>query len=113
MNKTEFKTHRQQRTNELFCKELAQEVSEWCERQGLEPDTTSIIAYLVKHNLVRQSVINKYTALQIYPSFIEAEGGKDRAVMAMSNVLPLEPRQIYNILGNHYVKFKPNKFKFP
>lgn len=113
MNKADFKTHRQQRTNEMFCNKLSQEVNRWCERQGLEPDTTSIIAYLVKHNIVRQSVINKYTALQVYPDFLESEGGKEKAVCAMSNLLPLEPRQIYNILGNHYVKFSPNMFKFP
>lgn len=113
MNKADFKTNRQQRTNVLFCEELAQEVNTWCERQGLEPNTTSIIAYLVKHNIVRQSSINQYTTLQVYPDFLEAEGGKEKAVCAMANLLPLEPRQIYNILGNHYVKFSPNKFKFP
>jgi hypothetical protein len=113
MNKTEFKTYRQQRTNLLFCEELAQEVNTWCERQGLEPNTTSIIAYLVKHNIVRQSAINQYTALQVYPNFLEAEGGKEKAVCAMANLLPLEPRQIYNLLKNRYQKHSPNKIKFP
>ena len=113
MNKVEFKRNRQQRTNEYFCNTLADEVNEWCDLQGLEVSTSSIIAYLVKHDLVRQSNINRYVTLQVYPNFLEAEGGKEKAVCAMSNLLPLEPRQIYNLLKNRYQKHTPNKIKFP
>ena len=114
MNKEDFKSTRQQKTNECFVKLLSDEVSSYQGQHQIEDNTTGIIAYLVKHNLIRQSVINQYVAVHVYPDFLEAEGGKkDMAVNAMANFMPLEPRQIYNLLGNHYVKFKPNKFKFP
>jgi hypothetical protein len=107
------KAERQQDTNFKFCEMLGAELGEWCELKRLEKNEVSLIAYLVKHNLIRQSVINKYVCLQLYPEILKESKSKEQAIFTLSEILPLEPRQIWTILNNYYIKFKPNSFKFP
>jgi hypothetical protein len=109
MNKKE----RQQNTNIKFIELLSEELKEWCELQNIEPSTEALVAYLIKHNLLKQSIINKYVTINLYPEIKAESKNKEEAVATLSNLLPLECRQIKNYLGNYYIKFKPNKFKFP
>jgi hypothetical protein len=57
---------RQQKTNEEFIKILSQELREWCEREEIEETLEAFLAYMVKHNLIRQSLINRYTTINKY-----------------------------------------------
>jgi hypothetical protein len=109
----DWKAQRQHQTNIDFCKTLATHVETWCELQGLEVNALSMAAFMVKHNLVKQSMINRYMVVNMYPDYLESEGGKERAVFAMSNKLPLEHGAIWSILAHHYVYFRPNRFDFP
>ena len=113
VTQTDWKAQRQQQTNIDFCKTLAAHVETWCELQGLEVNALSMAAFLVKHNVVKQSVINRYMVVNMYPKFLESEGGKEKAVFAMSNKLPIEDGAIYSILSHHYAYFRPNRFDFP
>jgi len=113
VTQTEWKAQRQHQTNIDFCKTLAAHVETWCELQGLEVNALSMAAFLVKHNLVKQSMINRYMVVNMYPNLLESEGGKEKAVFAMSNKLPLEPPAIWSILAHHYTYFRPNRFDFP
>jgi hypothetical protein len=110
---TEWKAQRKQQTNIDFCKTLAAAVETWCELKGLEVNALSMAAFMVKHNLVNQSMINRYMVVNMYPDFLESEGGKEKAVFAMSNKLPLEDGAIWSILAHHYAYFRPNRFDFP
>lgn len=107
------KNDRQQRTNLKFIELLEEELLEWTKLKTIEPDTTALLAYMVKHNLLRQSIINKYVVINLYKDFLATSKNKEEAIYKLSDLLPLENRQIKNILGNHYVKFCPNRFKFP
>jgi hypothetical protein len=104
---------RQQRTNKRFIELLEQELLQWCKIKNIEATPSAFLAYMVKHNLLRQSVINKYVVINLYKETLESSKNKEQAIYKLSNLLPLENRQIKNILGNHYVKFCPNKFIFP
>ncbi len=108
MTNNEFKQYRQKRTNEKFVQLLVNELTE----RG-QTDVTDVIAYLVKHNIVRQSVINSFVVVKCYPTYIEQEGGKEKAVLALTNLVPLERRHVYNIIKNDYAKFRPSKLRFP
>lgn len=109
----EWKAQRQKETNIQFCKVVAQHFNEWCELQGLEVNALSMAAFMVKHNLIKQSIINRYMVVNMYPESLQREGGKERAVFAISNKLPLEPPAIWSILAHHYTYFRPNRFEFP
>jgi hypothetical protein len=90
---------------------LASQVREYY--GGIEPSVEQIIGYLVRHNVIRQSIINRYMVVNLYPDTREKEGGKEKAVWSLSNRLPLEPKAIYHILSNHYCYFAPNRFRYP
>jgi hypothetical protein len=105
---------RQQKTNEYFIKNLGEEVAAWCELNKIPEGPEAFLAYMVRHNFLRQSVINQYVATKAYKEKREEAASKEQAVWALCELLPLEERQIWNLLSNHYIKFtKPNKFKFP
>lgn len=100
---------RQKNSRRLFCHILAQELQE---KLGEIPNLQSIIFYLLKYNIIRQSVINRYVVIKIYPEYLERFEKKNRAVEELTRVLPIEQTAIYNILSNHTVYFYPNHFDF-
>jgi DNA-directed RNA polymerase subunit F len=107
------KNDRQQRTNLKFIELLEEELLQWCKMKNIEVSTSAFLAYMVKHNLIRQSVINNYVVINLYKETLANSKNKEEAIYKLTDLLPLENRQIKNILGNHYVKFSPNRFKFP
>ena len=100
---------RQKNSRRLFCHLLSAELQE---RLGDIPNLQNIIFYLLKYNIVRQSVINRYVVIKMYPEYIERFGKKAIAVTELTKVLPVEETAIYHILGNHAAYFLPNKFDF-
>jgi hypothetical protein len=100
---------RQKNSRRLFCHILANELQE---KLGEIPNLQAIIFYLLKYNIVRQSVINRYVIIKIYPEYLERFEKKAIAVTELTKVLPVEETAIYNILSNHSTYFLPNKFDF-
>jgi hypothetical protein len=100
---------RQKNSRRLFCHLLAQELQE---KLGEIPNLQAIIFYLLKYNIVRQSVINRYVVIKIYPEYLERYDKKAVAVTELTKVLPVEETAIYNILSNHAGYFTPNHFDF-
>jgi hypothetical protein len=96
-------------SQKLFCVLASKELEESIgEVQNIE----HIVSYFVMHNIIRQSIINRYVIIKLYPEYIERFEKKDRAVNELSKILPLEPTAIYNILSNHYAYFFPMKLDF-
>lgn len=100
---------RQKNSRRLFCHLLATELQE---KLGEIPNLQAIIFYLLKYNIVRQSVINRYVVIKVYPEYLERFEKKAVAVTELTKVLPVEETAIYNILSNHAGYFMPNKFDF-
>jgi len=96
-------------SHRLFCHILANELEE---KLGEIPNLQAIIFYLLKYNIVRQSVINRYVVIKIYPQFLERYQKKAIAVTELTKVLPVEETAIYNILSNHAGYFLPNHYDF-
>lgn len=101
---------RRKNSQRLFCELVSMELTE---KLGDCPELTKIVAFFVRHNIIRQSIINRYVVIKLYPEFIERYEKKDKAVRELSKILPLECTAIYNILSNHYAYFFPNKFDIP
>lgn len=102
-----YSRDREKNSRRLFCKLLTEELSE---KLGEIPQLEKIIAFFIRHNIVRQSIINRYVVIKLYPVLIVELEKKDRAVNELTKILPLEQTAIYNILSNHYTYFFPNKF---
>jgi hypothetical protein len=98
---------RRKNSQKLFCAFVAKELEE---KLGEIPEMQKIVSFLIRYNIIRQSIINRYVVIKLYPEYYERYEKKDRAVNELSKILPLEPTAIYNILSNHYAYFFPNKF---
>jgi hypothetical protein len=98
---------RRKNSYRLFCAYICQDLE-----QTVGTDVAGVIKYLLKFNIIRQSIINRYVVIKMYPEYLEKYEKKDRAVNALSKILPLEPTAIYNILSNHYAYFHPNRINF-
>lgn len=96
---------RRKNSHKLFCRLAAEELKD---NIGDTPDITKIVAYFIRHNIIRQSIVNRYVVIKLYPDYIERYERKDKAVTELSKILPLEPTAIYSILSNHYTYFRPN-----
>jgi len=112
MDKSAWKSKREQKTRQYFCDALGEEVEQWCKVKGIEVTASSVVAYMVKHNLLQQASINRYVVMHSYRRYFDQEGTKTKAVLAMSNLIPLEPRQIYLVMSNHCRRFHPNQFVY-
>jgi len=92
---------------QLFCELLDQEITDNVKNAFGSRET---VAYMVKHNLIRQSIINRYLVIKLYPEFKENHG-REQAVNELSKIIPLETKAIYHILSNHSEYFRPNSMK--
>lgn len=92
---------------QLFCELMDKELSENV-KNGF--GSADMVKYLVKHNLIRQSIINRYLVIKLYPEFKENHG-RENAVYELSKIIPLETKAIYHILSNHSEYFRPNSMK--
>jgi ABC-type transport system involved in Fe-S cluster assembly fused permease/ATPase subunit len=100
---------RRKNSHRLFCAFVCRDLEQ---ALGKVPEVTEVVKYLLRFNIVRQSIINRYVVIKLYPEYLERYEKKDRAVNAMAKVLPLEATAIYNILSNHYAYFHPNRIEF-
>lgn len=92
---------------QLFCELLDKELNDNIKSAFGSRET---VAYMVKHNIIRQSIINRYLVIKLYPDYKE-NYGRDQAVNELSKVIPLEIKAIYHILSNHSEYFRPNSMK--
>ena len=99
MDKSAWKSKREQKTRQYFCDALGEEIDRWCKVKNIEVTAAAVVAYMVKHNLLQQASINRYVVMHSYRRYFDQEGTKTKAVLAMSNLIPLEPRQIYFVMS--------------
>lgn len=92
--------------NKLFCELIDEQFKD----VGIG-EISTIIRFLIQHNIIRQSIVNRFVVLKIYPEYLE-KYGKQKAIGEMAKILPLEQSSIYSILANHYSYFRPNKIDF-
>ena len=92
--------------NRVFCELLLNQFRE----SGIV-EIEPIIRFLIRHNIIRQTIVNRFVVIRVYPEYLE-RFGKQKAVGQMSKVLPITESAIYSILANHYSYFRPNKIDF-
>jgi hypothetical protein len=100
---------RQKNSRRLFAKILSEELTQ---SLGDIPKLEGIILHLLRCNIIRQSVINRYVVIKIYPEYFKRFEKKQRAVEELTKILPIEQTGVYHILSNHSQYFFPNNFDF-
>ena len=103
---------RRKQCNRNFIQLLDTEIQETLERKKQDISINNVITYLIRHNIIRQSIVHRYVVIFTYPEYLERFGSKDKAVRQMAKDYPLETKAIYSILANHYAYFHPNKIEF-
>lgn len=103
---------RRKKCNKDFIELLNIDISETLERKKQDISIHNVITYLIKHNVVRQSIVHRYVIIFNYPDYLDRFGSKEKAVKQMAKDYPLEIKAIYSILANHYAYFHPNKIEF-
>jgi len=104
-------TSKTRKANVKFCEVLESQIIESLQSEKKDQNLFNILAFLVKHNVIRQSIVNRYLVIMLYPDYIERFDTRHEAVKELSKVVPLEINAIYHILSNHYCYFHPNKMK--
>lgn len=104
-------TTKTRKANVKFCEILEAQILESLSGSKKEQSLFNILAFLVKHNVIRQSIVNRYLVIALYPDYIERFDSRHEAVKELSKVVPLEINAIYHILSNHSAYFHPNKLK--
>jgi hypothetical protein len=104
-------TAKTRKANVKFCEVLEAQILESLKDGKKEDSLFNILAFLVRHNVIRQSIVNRYLVITLYPDYITRFDTRHEAVKELSKVVPLEINAIYHILSNHYTYFHPNKMK--
>lgn len=110
VNKTLTK---QMQSNLEFCKIIESKVLEYCSDNKQDASYTEVIKYLVSHNVIRQSMINRFMVIELYKEYLDEYGSKMKAVDELSKALSIKKESVYSILANHYMYFRRNRYKFP
>jgi hypothetical protein len=103
---------RRKKCNRDFLNLLSNEIDSQLVYKNGVLDIDYILLFLIKHNIVRQSIVHRYVIIKSYPEYLERLGSKEKAVKEMAKDYPLEIKAIYSILANHYAYFHPNKIDF-
>lgn len=98
--------------NLKFLDLLNDQIAEKIKRDKKELNVDNIITYLIKHNIIRQSIVHRFVIIHAYPEYLENYGSKEKAVKQIAKDFPLETKAIYSILANHYAYFHPNNIDF-
>lgn len=75
----------------------------YCESKDRDATIEAFVRYLIDRRIVTSDRVNRFLVLELYPGELRSKS-KSKAVIALSDRLPLEERQIWNIIGN-YSKF--------
>jgi hypothetical protein len=74
---------------------------------GNTPSFESLVCFLISHNLIRQSDINKYMILEDYPRMMHETEKRTHAIQELSNMYDYGETTIRNILSDCKDQFKP------
>jgi len=114
------KVQRQKQTNKEFVDRIDADFDRWRRKKGKANNTRNLLEYLVRHNLMRQTIINRWMTLNEYEAQIQLtkspknpKGVKSYAIWGVEELLPLGETQIKANIRNHSTYFRENVFKFP
>ena len=116
----ESKRARQKRSNLEFIDRTEKAFIKWVQKTGKPKDTKSMIEYFVRHNFIRETIINRWMVLEVYAEELAKtkcpkypRGVKQRAIWATEERVALGETQIKQTIGHHSYFFRRNKFQFP
>jgi hypothetical protein len=108
------------KANKDFISRVQAKFSEWCSKKGKHPTQDNFVSYLIRHNFIDETIINRFLCLEYYkeelpPTVNEKrkKGVKTLAIWSIEDRLPLKERQINANLINHACYFKDNIRKMP
>lgn len=108
------------KANKDFITRVQTKFFRWCLKKGKNQTQSNFVAYLIRHNLIDETIINRFMCLEYYkeelpPTVSEKrkKGVKALAIWSIEDRLPLKERQINANLINHACYFKDNIRKMP
>lgn len=114
------KREKQQATNKLFVERVEVMYREWRMKRGKHDTTQNLLEFLVRHNFMREQIINRFVCLSEYERQLNAtkspkrpRGVKQQAIWQTEDIVPLGETQIKSNISHHYHYFRENRFKFP
>ena len=103
------KDKKQKHANTKFVELAQQRFKEWARIKGLECSVDNFLLFMLKHSLLREKVINRYLVTQLYKEY-RAEGTRsEQCIYQVSDIVPYERTNIYDILKNYSNHFNENK----
>ena len=109
---TDYKILGQRKNNITFIDLINEQYLEYCQIEKLQIETKSLLKFLVIHNVLRESIINRFVVLELYKEYIQ-DNTRAEAIKIIQKETGIEQRAIYSILANYYVYFRKNRLKFP
>ena len=115
MNKRE----KQKRANIEFSKRIDLAFYDWRKKRGKDSNVHTLLEYLVRHNIINQTIINRWLCIDEYKTQLELtkkirpHGNKQIAIWATEELLPLGETQIKSNIVNHATFFRDQAQKFP
>lgn len=114
------KSQKQQATNKEFLNRIEDTYYKWRMKKGKHDNAKNLIEFLVRHNFIRETIINRWMALDEYAAQLELtktpqkpRGVRQIAIWATEELLPLGETQIKANIRNHSTYFRESNFRFP
>lgn len=107
------KERQQAEANTLFVERIRRKFEYYCERMGMEPTHDEFVKYLLRHNLINTTTVNRYLTLDLYhEELYNANGVKTLAILNLELRVPYSERTIWYILEKMRDKFFPKPVPF-
>jgi hypothetical protein len=108
------------KANKDFISRVQAKFSEWCSKKGKHPTQDNFVSYLIRHNFIDETIINRFLCLEYYneelPKTVNpkrAKGAKILAVWSLEDKLPLKETAIKSNLRHHKRFFNDKPHKLP
>ncbi len=115
MNKRE----KQKRANIEFSKRIDLAFYDWRKKRGKDSNVHTLLEYLVRHNIINQTIINRWLCIDEYKAQLELtkkirpHGNKQVAIWNTEELVPLGETQIKSNIIHHTNFFRDQVHKFP
>jgi hypothetical protein len=93
------KAAKQAEVDLMFSRDIATKYENECKRQGTEPSFDGLIQFAIRHGVVRQTDINRYLTIALYPKALwERNGRRSAAVQDLEETIGVSDRLIWSWL---------------
>lgn len=105
----------QERLRIAFQRNLTLKYENECRRSDTEPSLEGLLKYAIEHGVVRETDINRYMTIEMYPKALyETNGRRRAAVQWLEDIIPVSDRLMFgwiNNLSGRYLHYRHGRKK--